>query len=99
MTGNIDGPRREEARLKSRLQTRARWLTRSWITSAKGNEFLNIGGHNLGVFEDKTGFWRYRYESEFFPESFSSKNQAKLALFDLYWNRKRNLPFLPCTTP
>jgi len=53
--------------------------------SAKGNSFLNVDGHNLGVHPTKTKRWGYRIDSRFSAKTYASKDEAKLALFDDFW--------------
>jgi hypothetical protein len=54
MSGDYEGPKRREAKLRNRAVRRTRWLQRKWRVSAKGNSFLNVDGHNLGVHPTKT---------------------------------------------
>lgn len=49
MSGDYEGPKRREAKLRNRAARRTRWLQRKSRVSAKGNSFLNVDGHNLGV--------------------------------------------------
>lgn len=87
MTGDYVGPKQRERKLKSKASRRAKWLTRKWRRSAKGNAFLNISGHNLGIFPNqfKPGWWKYRIGRDFSSESFPSEEGAKLALFEAFW--------------
>ncbi|MBD2180042.1 hypothetical protein H6S82_12640 [Planktothrix sp. FACHB-1355] len=80
-------PRLQENKLKNKAARKAKWLTRKWRISDKGNHFLNIDGYNLGVFPNKfnPGHWKYRIGSKFSKSSFLSIKEAKLALFDEFW--------------
>ena len=72
MSDDYEGPKRREARLRNRAARRTRWLRRKWRVSAKGNSFLNLKGYN------KIG-------DRFGPRTYSTVNEAKLALFDDFW--------------
>lgn len=85
MSSDYDGPRRREARLRNRAIRRSRWLGRKWRVSAKGNPFLNVDGHNLGVHKTKTGPWGYRIGTQFGQRTYATVDAAKLALFDDFW--------------
>ena len=51
-------PKRRERKLKNRALRRKKWLTRKWRTSDKGNDYLNIKEHNIGVYKNRYGKWR-----------------------------------------
>lgn len=87
MTGDYSGPRDRERKLKNKASRKAKWLKRKWRVSWKGNEYLNVDGHNMGIFPDQynSGYWKYRIGDRFSQRSYSSKNEAKLALFDHFW--------------
>jgi hypothetical protein len=79
------GPRALESRLKLRAERRARWLTREWRTSRKGNTFLNVEGWNLVIYRTRAGRWGYKFGVYFGPGTFDTEDLAKLALFDDFW--------------
>ena len=85
MSGDYEGPKRRENRLRNRAVRRKKWLTRTWRTSSKGNPFLNIQGHNVGVHINKFKRWGYRIGSRFSTKTYATKDEAKLALFDDFW--------------
>ncbi len=85
MSGDYEGPKRREAKLRNRAARRTRWLQRKWRVSAKGNSFLNVDGHNLGVHMNKFKRWGYRIGSRFGAKTYATKDEAKLALFDDFW--------------
>jgi hypothetical protein len=86
LTGEIHGPAQAEARLRNRAAMRSRWLSRVWKRSSVGNDYLNIDGHNIGVSRNRNGLWQFRFDGTFFHTTFSNSDQAKLALFDYYWD-------------
>jgi hypothetical protein len=89
MTEDYFGPKDREATLKNRTARRSKWLTRRWRVSAKGNEFINVNGRNLGVIPDSRGFgWRYRIEDSFSAKRYESSDLAKLAMFDALYPSK-----------
>jgi hypothetical protein len=83
MSGDYEGPKRREAKLRNRAVRRTRWLQRKWRVSAKGNSFLNVDGHNLGVHPTKTK--RGSDRQPFQCKDLCLKDEAKLALFDDFW--------------
>ena len=86
MSDDYVGPERRERKLRNRAAQRAKWLTRKWRTSNKGNPHLNAAGMNLGVYQAGGG-WKYRIDGDFSQGSYSTADQAKLALFDAFWLR------------
>ena len=60
-------------------------MQRKWRVSAKGNSFLNVNGHNLGVNVNKFKRWGYRIDGRFSAKTYTTKDEAKLALFDEFW--------------
>ena len=81
MSGDYLGPRRREGRLRNRAIRRSKWLDRRWRISAKGNPFLNVEGHNLGVYKTKVGRWGYRIGDQFGQRTYATLEEAKLALW------------------
>lgn len=72
----------------SRRKRRATWLTRRWLVSRKGNEYLK---RDVGIFTvfSVRNKWNYSYKdpddgSGFFGSAdFASSDEAKLAVFDV----------------
>jgi len=85
MSDDYDGPRKREAKLKSRAATRARWLTRKWRISSKGSHFLNIDEHNLGVYQIAGGRWKCWLNQKRGTLIYSTCDEAKLGLFNAFW--------------
>lgn len=81
MTDDYEAARRREERLRSRAGRQKRWLSRAWRQSQKGNPFINVDGHNVGIHRTRGG-WGYRIDDRFGTRSFASSDEAKLALFD-----------------
>ena len=86
-----------ETKLKNKAGVRSRWLGRQWRTSRKGNPYLRIDGLVIGVSPSFGGRWRYwitkqggtdLYENS--PTSYETEDQAKLALFEPYWQAKQD---------
>ena len=82
-------PKQRERKLKNRASRRKKWLTRKWRTSDKGNDYLNIKEHNIGVYKNKYGKWGWWIDKEFSKQSYKNKNKAKLALFDYFSQMKQ----------
>ena len=82
-------PKRRERNLKSARRRRNNWLDRKWMTSGKGNPYLNTDGFNVVVYEygDK---WYYRIKDRSASKqvslygacAYDTMDQAKLAAFD-----------------
>lgn len=90
MSDDYEGPRRRETKLRNRAVRRSRWLQRRWRVSAKGNRFLNIEGHNLGVHTNRFKQWGYRIDGRFSAKTYATEDEAKLALFDDFWATTQN---------
>lgn len=90
MSGDSVGPKQRETKLRNRSIRKMRWLTRKWRVSSKGNSFLNVDGYNVGVHQNKAGRWGYRIHDRFSTKTYSSKDEAKLALFDAFWALTNN---------
>jgi len=86
MTGDYEAAERREAVLKNKAARKARWLTRKWRLSTKGNPYLNIDGNNIGVHRKGTR-WAYRIDQSFGIDVYESEAEAKLALFEAYWQK------------
>jgi hypothetical protein len=82
MTGDYEGAKRREQALRNRSIRRARWLSRKWRTSARGNSFLNVEGHNVVTFQRRSGRWGYRIDESFGIRTYDSEDAAKVAAFD-----------------
>jgi hypothetical protein len=76
-----------ERHLVNAARRRARWISRAWRTSGKGNEYLNTDGFNVVVFP-KQGGWSSVIkhiasgETIFAKRNYPSVDGAKLAGFD-----------------
>lgn len=90
MSDDYEGPRRRENRLKNRAARRTRWLQRTWRVSAKGNSYLNVEGHNLVVYPTRTNRWGYKFGNQFGARTYSTADEAKLALFDDFWTQTQD---------
>lgn len=88
MSGDYLNPRRLETKLRNRASRRTKWLKRRWRTSSKGNPYINADGHNIGVLPSRmrSGHWKYRIDGTFSSRSYPSVDEAKLALFDAFWD-------------
>lgn len=87
LSGDYVNPRSIEAVLKKKASRKGNWLTRQWRSSAKGNEFINVDGYNLGVLPNqfRPGTWKYRIDDQFSKQSYPSSDHAKMALFEEFW--------------
>ena len=89
MSGDYVTPRLQEGRLRKKASRKARWLSRKWRTSHKGNHYLNVDGLNLVVFPAtfKPGRWSFSVDGEFSRTTYATHDEAKLALFEEFWER------------
>ncbi len=85
LSDDYAGPKRRESAMKNRATRRARWLTRQWRLSAKGNRYLNIKGINVGVRRTGANQWAYWIGTRHSKKVFPTMDAARLALFDDYW--------------
>ena len=74
--------REKEARNKA--GRKSRWLSRKWKISRRGNHYLRLDGNNVGVYP-RRGQWGYFINGHFSSQLHSSRDIAKLALFDEYY--------------
>jgi hypothetical protein len=87
MEGDYVGPRRREARLKSRVKQRQRFVEREWNRSRAGNEYVNADGYNVTVFPRGDGFGSRIVNDQFGVKVFSRRvhptsDAAKREAFD-----------------
>jgi hypothetical protein len=86
MEGDYATPHARERHLRNLAKQRARWLTRRWRRSQKGNTFLNAGGFNVVVYPVEAG-WSYRVRERdghgvgTTKATFPSETTARLAAF------------------
>lgn len=84
MEGNYLAAKDRERVARNRASRRARWLSRKWRLSSKGNEYLNLNEGNIGVYRTKYGKWGFWINRKFYKEYYTRKDDAKMALFDEY---------------
>ena len=90
MSNDYVGPKQRERILRNKAARRTAWLTREWKKSAEGNLYLNLEGYNIGVFENRwnLGRWSYRIGGIFSKDNYATDKDAKLALFEEFWESK-----------
>jgi hypothetical protein len=82
MTDDYLNPQRRENDLRNKANRRNNWLTRAWKSSIKGNQFINMDGHNVGVFFDsKSKTYKCRVGNKFGSKGYNNIKEAKMALF------------------
>lgn len=89
MTDDYKGAKEREKALRNKASRKARWLTRKWSTSSKGNPFLNVAGLNIVAFK-RGAKWSFRIGDDFSTKRYDSCDQAKLAAFEELWLRNSN---------
>lgn len=87
MSDDYLNPERKEKVLRNKAGRRSRWLKRNWKLSVKGNFFMKIEGHHLLIFQRKDSKWGYKMNETFGDKTYQTKDQAKLALFDKFWDQ------------
>lgn len=93
MSNDYVNPKKKEQQLRNKASRRATWLKRQWLTSREGNLYLKMGSFNVGVFENrwKPGRWSYRMGGSFSQNNYATEVEAKLALFDEFWNSRESI--------
>ncbi len=82
MTDDYYNPERREKALRNRANRKRNWLKRSWKTSAKGNPFLKMDGHKLGVyFDERNENYKCWVDDKFSKKGHPTTQEAKIALF------------------
>lgn len=56
MEGNLHAARTRESGMKSRASKRARWLTRRWRRSKKGNPWIKADGYRVTIYPKGSGW-------------------------------------------
>jgi len=88
MEGNISAARERDSLMISRASKRSRWLYRKWRESQKGNEWIEVDGYRVTVFQ-RAGRWNGVVSSDsenfkqFSRRAYPTSSAAKLAAFDL----------------
>jgi hypothetical protein len=88
MEQDPDAARQRDESMRNRAGKRARWVTRRWKISARGNEWLEADGFRVTIFV-RDGRWAAAVFAvggsfkHFTRRTYLSENQAKLAAFDL----------------
>ena len=83
-----------EKKLKSKAGMKSRWLSRQWRTSWNGNPMLRRGGLTIGVFPRSGRGWSFwiaeqEQKPKYSGRSYETEDEAKLALFEAYWEAKQ----------
>jgi hypothetical protein len=80
MTGDYVGAKERERVVRNLGKRRENWLKRKWRISGKGNQYLNILGHNVGVNRQGQG-WVGRVDG-WFSQRVPTEAAAKLKAFE-----------------
>ena len=83
-----------EKKLQRKAGVRSRWLSRRWSTSQKGNPYLRLNGLIIGVSRQysRWTFWIIDPDQDtrqHSKRSYEKEDEAKLALFEAYWQVKQ----------
>jgi hypothetical protein len=87
MEEDLERAQLREKTFKAGRQRRARWLSRTWRCSQRGNEFLNVSGFNVVVFRAGGGWCarvahrNYEWSHQLAPRGTAA--EAKLAALDV----------------
>lgn len=84
MSGDYVNPKERERRLKGKAGRRARWLSRKWKISYKGNHYLKADGVRVTIFPNGNK-WKYVVDDDFGHKRFDTIDEAKLAAFEAWW--------------
>lgn len=94
LTGDEQGAKERETKLRNKAKRRSNWLTRSWKLSAKGNPRLKVGGVYVTVYRKGKGY-SYSIDSAFADETYPTEDSAKLAAFEKWWERQEQFAASP----
>jgi hypothetical protein len=90
LTRDRVNPRRREDELRKRAAARARWTTRRWRRSAKGNLYLKAKGHRIVVMPSRfVEGWTFSADGIFSRRTFPDELAAKRASYDGYEYMRR----------
>lgn len=90
MEENLARAQRRDKQMRSRASKRKRWLTRNWITSKKGNPYIEADGYRITIYPNGSNRWRVavanladKEDVQFPRRAVKTIDEAKLAAFDL----------------
>jgi hypothetical protein len=88
MEENLAHARKREDFMKSRVGKRKRWLSRKWKISNNGNQYLDVDGFHIVIFEKYgklTGLVKNTDGSieRYSQKKYDNEKQLKLACFDV----------------
>jgi len=81
LTGDPETAAATEQSLRRRAGQRARWLTRKWRRSQKGNKYLKLDGIVIVIFP-RGGAWLFSVGDVFVNRPYLSEAAAMLGAFD-----------------
>jgi hypothetical protein len=85
LTGDYVNPKRHEAELRRRSTARARWASRRWRHSARGNAWVKVRGHHVVVFPSLASEgWTFAVDGVVSRRTFPDERAACLASYDGY---------------
>lgn len=82
MEGDIEAAKKREQEFKNKQNRLETLVTRKWKRSKNGNEYLKIKDH-IVVLLYRNGDWSYSVDSEFSKESYSTREAALTAVFEI----------------
>lgn len=91
MEGDLAAARSRDRAMSSRASKRARFLSRKWRVSGKGNDWLVADGYHVVVYQKSNGRWKARLTEDtdedtsggpYWTKACATSDQAKLAAFD-----------------
>lgn len=91
MSGDSIGPKKRQEEVSKQTSRRAsqksKWLKRGWSLSARGNPVRYINSHHVVVrlSETEPDRWVYAIDLDEVETTYSSEEEAKLALFYRFW--------------
>lgn len=90
MEGNLANAQHRDKQMRSRASKRKRWLARKWITSKKGNPYIEADGYRITIYANGSNSWKVAVASlsdkddvRFPRRAAKTIDEAKLAGFDL----------------
>lgn len=82
LTNDYVNPRKRENYLKNKAERKKTWIKRDWRVSIKGNRYMNIDKHNVGIIRLDNKKYKCRIDSKFGSICYDTLKEAKIGLFN-----------------
>ncbi len=93
LENNIEAAKDREKTLQNKARRRVSWMRRTWKISRQENEYLKVDGYIIVVFPRLNGWSGVVTKDDFkrfLDRNYATCEEAKAALFDLFWAAREN---------